>query len=334
VRKFIALVVKDFKIQYNSPLMLVFSLGFPLLYLFLFGFMEKSSQNNLQLWVDEELSYEFEDKTQTNLQYLDATIPINIEYAKREKLLADFDKGKLPVIYYLADGEKTLFLNMNKNKSTLVYNMLRNKFYPVETKHFNLKTKFSMNYALLSMVFNFLLLFSSLSFGSALMSLEIKKHNILILLKAGISKGELIVSKLLGVFVMQVLTFIVFYTVAILTKQLSFNLAMIWYIPFIIIPTGMLGIFFSSVTANESVKALLPMFFWFPSIFFGIIKESISPLTATILKINPLILISELIEQIIRNDVSYQLLLIISGTTVVLFFISIFFMKRTIIKSM
>lgn len=314
--------------------MLIFTLGFPLMYLFLFGFMEKSSGNNLKIWVDEELSYEFEDKTQTNMQYLEETIPINIEYVKKEQLLDDFDKGKLPVIYYLNAGEKTLYLNMNKNKSTLVYNMLQSKFYPIETKHFNLKKKFSMNYALLSMVFNFLLLFSSLNFGSALLNLEIKKHNILILLKSGISKGELIISKVLGVFIMQIVTFTIFYSVAILTKQLTLNLNMIMYLPFIIIPTSLLGIFFSSVTANEGLKAILPMLFWFPSIFYGAIKESLSPIVTMILKINPLILLSELIEQIIRNDVSYQLLITISGITVVLFFMSIFFMKRTIIKSM
>jgi len=334
MKKFIALIIKDFKIQYKSPLMLIFSLGFPLMYLFLFGFMEKSSADNLKLWVDEDLAYEFDNQKQQSYEYLDGLIPINIEYAPKDELLSDFDKGQLPIIYYLDDGEKTLYLNMNKNNSAFVYNILRSKFYPVETKHFNLKKKFSMNYALLSMVFNFLLLFSSLNYGSALMNLEIKKHNILILLKSGISKGELIISKLLGVFAMQIVTFIIFYTVAILTKQLSFNLTMIWYLPFIIIPTGMMGIFISSITANEGLKAILPMLFWLPSIFFGVIKENISPLTTIILKLNPIILISELIEQIIRNDVSYQLLFIISGTTIVFFFLSIFFMKRTIIKSM
>ncbi len=334
MRKFIALVIKDFKIQYKSPFMLIFSLGFPLLYLFLFGFMEKSSANNLKIWVDKNLAYEFDNQDQQSFEYLEEIIPVNIEYADKEELLLDFDKGKLPVIYYLDEGEKTLYINMNKNKSTFVYNILRSKFYPIETKHFNLKKTFSMNYALLSMVFNFLLLFSSLNYGSALMNLEIKKHNILIILKSGVSKGELIISKLLGVFAMQILTFTVFYSVAILTKQLSLNLAMIWYLPFIIIPTGMLGIFFSSVTANEGFKAILPTLFWFPSVFYGAIKESLSPLVTTILKVNPLILISELIEQIIRNDVSYQQLFIISGTTVILFFMSIFFMKRTIIKSM
>lgn len=334
MRKFIALIIKDFKIQYKSPFMLIFSLGFPLLYLFLFGFMEKSSGNNLKVWVDRDLAYEFDNKNQQSFEYLDGLIPVNIEYVDKEALLLDFDKGKLPVIYYLDDGQKTLYLNMNKGKSTIVYNLLRSKFYPIETKHFMLKKKFSMNYALLSMVFNFLLLFSSLNYGSALMNLEIKKHNILILFKCGISKAELIISKLIGVFLMQIVTFTIFYSVAILTKQLSLNLTMIWYLPFIIIPTGMLGIFFSSVTANESLKGLMPMFFWFPSVFYGAIKESLSPLTATILKINPLILISELIEQIIRNDVSLQLIATISGITIVLFFISILFMNRTIIKSM
>lgn len=334
MRKFIALIIKDFKIQFNSPLMLIFSLGFPLLYLFLFGFMEKSSSNNLKVWVDQDLAYEFDNKEQENFEYLDGLVAVNIEYVAREKLLADFEKGQLPIIYYMDNGEKTIYLNMNKNKSTFVYNLLQSKFYPKETKHFTLKKQFSMNYALLSMVFNFLLLFSSLSYGSALMNLEIKKHNILILLKCGISKGELIISKLIGVFAMQIVTFIIFYSVAILTKQLSLNLTMVCYLPFIIIPTGMLGIFFSSVTANESAKALLPMFFWFPSIFYGAIKDSLSPLVANILKINPLILISELIEQIIRNDVSLSLIITISGITVVLFFVSIFFMKRTIVKSM
>jgi hypothetical protein len=314
--------------------MLIFSLGFPLLYLFLFGFMEKSSGNNLKVSVDENLAYEFDNQNQQSFEYLDGLIPINIEYATKEELLSDFEKGKLPVIYYLDEGEKTLYLNMNKNNSTFVYNLMRSKFYPIEAKHFNLKKRFSMNYALLSMVFNFLLLFSSLNIGSSLLDLEIKKHNILILLKSGISKGELIISKVMGVFIMQIVTFAIFYSVAILTKQLTLNLNMIWYLPFIIIPTSLIGIFISSVTANEGLKSILPMLFWFPSIFYGAIKESLSPLVTMIMKLNPLILLSELIEQIIRNDVSYQLLIILSGISVVLFFMSIFFMKRTIIKSM
>ncbi len=334
MKKFFALIIKDFKIQYKSPIMLIFSLGLPLLYLFLFGYMEKSSSNNLKVWVDKELANEFEDKDVDYFEYLEEKIPVNIEYMDKEDMLVDFDKGQLPVIYYLEDGQKTLYLNMNKNKSTLVYHLIRNKFNPIVSKHFNLKKKFSMNYALLSMVFNFLLVFSSLNYGSALLNLEIKKHNILILLKSGISKAELIVSKLLGVFVMQILTFTVFYIVAILTKQLSLNITMICYLPFIIFPTAMLGIFFSSMTANESLKSILPMIFWFPSIFYGAIKDSISPITANILKINPLILVTELIEQIIRNDVSMQLLATISAISLVFFFLSIFFMKRTIIRSM
>jgi len=334
MKKFIALVVKDFKIQYKSPFMLIFSLGLPLLYLFLFGYMEKSSSDNLRVWVDKNLAYEFDNKDEDYFEYLEEKLPVKIEYMDKVSMLEDFEKGKLPVIYYLENGERTLYLNMNKNKATFGYHLIRSKFNPMTTKHFNLKKKFSMNYALLSMVFNFLLVFSSLNYGTALLSLEIKKHNILILLKSGITKAELIISKLIGVFIMQILTFAVFYSVAILTKQLTLNLTMIWYLPFIIFPTAMLGIFIASMTANDNIKGILPMLFWFPSIFYGVLKDTISPVTEAILKINPIILVSELIEQIIRNDVSFTLLGTISAITIAFFFLSIFFMKKTIIRSM
>ena len=109
MKKFIALIVKDFKIQYKSPFMLIFSLGLPLLYLFLFGYMEKSSADNLKAWVDKDLAYEFDNKSEDYFEYLEEKLPVKIEYMDKTSMLEDFEKGKLPVIYYLDDGENSLF---------------------------------------------------------------------------------------------------------------------------------------------------------------------------------------------------------------------------------
>ncbi len=332
--KYIALIVKDIKILYKNPVVLIFSLGIPILYLFLFNFMMNSSGDNLKLHVQKELSQEFGGKDEITLEYLESPIPLNIEYVRRDSLLMEFEKGKLPIIYYMDGEEKVVYLNTNKEKSGLIYALLKDKFYPITEKRFTLKKKFSMNYALLTIVLNFLLLLSSMNYGTSMLHHEIQKHNILLVLKSGISKAELLLSKLVCVLLIQIVSFGLFYSLAIATGMLTFSFSLLIYLPVVVIPTAMVGLFFASVTANEMIKGYLPMLLWFPTIFYSVIKESLNSVVEFILKLDPLILITELVEQIIRNDVSINLVIMIGILTVVLFFLSLILMKRTIIKSM
>ena len=334
MKKHIALIIKDIKILYKNPVVLIFSLGIPILYLFLFNFMVNSSGENLKLYVQNELSGEFDGKDEITLEYLEAPIPLSIEYVEKDSLLSEFEKGKLPIIYYIENDENIIYLNTNKEKSALVYSLLREKFYPITEKKFILKKKFSMNYALLTIVLNFLLLFSSMNYGTSMLHHEIQKHNILLVLKSGISKAELLLSKLACVLIIQLVSFGLFYSLAVSTGMLTFSFSLLVYLPVVVIPTATVGLFFSSITANDMVKGYLPMLLWFPTIFYSVIKDSLNPFVEFILKLDPLILLTELVEQIIRNDVSMNLVFMIAGITVILFFLSLVFMKRTIIKSM
>ncbi len=334
MKKYVALIVKDVKILYKNPVVLIFSLGIPILYLFMFNFMINSSGDNLKLHVQKELATEFDNKSEIILQYLEAPIPLNIEYVSKDSLLNEFNRGKLPIIYYQDAGEKIVYLNTNKEKSGLIYSLLKEKFYPITEKKFTLKKRFSMNYALLTIVLNFLLLFSSMNYGTSMLHHEIQKHNILLVMKSGISKAELLLSKIACVLLIQIVSFGLFYTLAIATGMLSFSFSLLIYLPAVVIPTAMIGLFFASVTANEMIKGYLPMLLWFPTIFYSVIKDSLNSVVDFILKLDPLILITDLVEQIIRDDVSTNLVMMIGLITVVLFFLSLILMKRTIIKSM
>ena len=334
MRKFLAMIVKDIRIQFKNPFLFLFFLGLPIVYLLLFRFMIFNSSNDLEFYVDRNLSYEFNSTDTLVVNYLEAPIKLSINYMRKDSLLAEFNKGKLPVIYYKENNEKIMHLNLNKEKATIIYNILEEKFYPVKFKKFTLKKTFSMNYMLLSMVFNFLLIFSSLSYGSTYLGSEISKQNILLLLKSGISKSEIILGKIVGIFLIQILAFTVFYVFATSSGMLAHTPKLFFYLPFIIIPVALVGIFISSITPNENIQRMLPMLLWFPSMIYPTIKSNLSDISRFLINLDPLVVVSELVEQIIRNDISIYTIAILSTSALLFYFLSIFFLKRTIIKSM
>lgn len=333
MQKILAIVKKDLKIMFKSPMALVLFLGMPLGYLIFVQFIVANETNDLKFHVANSLAQDFNNKDTLTINYLEEPVKITVSYLQKDSLLAEFEHGNIAIAYYEEAGEKVMHLNMNKNNANIIFNILKEKFYPVKEKKFTLKKKFSMNYMLLSMVMNFLLIFSSISYGSSFLEDEIQKQNILFLLKAGLRKSEIILSKILGVLLIQLVAFTIFYLVAVLTGMLQNSLSLFLYLPLIIIPAALTGLCISSITTNKSLKGILPMLFWFPSLIFPLIKENISDITATIIKLNPLVVVIDLIEQVIRNDISGTTLISLSVSTLFMFTLSIIFLKRTIIKS-
>lgn len=333
-RRLFSLIKKDLKIQFKNKFALFFFLGLPLIYLVFFNFIGKKKQGHLEIYCQKELSSQFADRDTVYSEYMGVRLPLAVKYIEKNELINQFNKGEITAAFYKENDEIILNLNTNRKDAQQIYNSVREYFYPIMVHHFKLRKIFSMQYILFGIVFNFLLLYSSLNYGSSLLSRELLGHNILFLKKSGLSNLEIIFSKALTVLVMQYAVFTVFIIIGKLMNMLEGGYQFYIYIPLIVLPSAVVGLFVSSITKSQELRGILPVFLWFPTIFYSMIKDDVSFFTKMLFLLDPLVTVSEFIEQVQKGNPNLDTMLLIAGFTVVFSIVGALFLKRTIIKSL
>ncbi len=333
MKRYWSLIKKDLLIHAKDPIGFLFFLGFPIIYLVAFSFMMKVVHKDLTIDVDKNLAYKFNNQDTILVDYLGEKVKLALNYRSKESLLKDFEKERIPAIYYSENGENILYVNINKTKGATVYKFLDSYFSIRKKDSFVLKKKQNFNFALLNMVLNFFIVFGSITLASSSLADEIKKQNILLLLKSGLSYCSILVSKLLFTLVLQILLFFIFYLFCSFSGLLDINLNFFLYLPLIIVPTAMVGIFLSSISTKSNITLPIMMLLWFPSMFYPLVKDNLNSVVKFLLQFDPLILVTDFIEQAFRNDINLETVVYIVISTIVFFIISMLFVKKTTLKN-
>ena len=158
MNKIIALIKKDYKIQIRNLLPLFFSVGFPLAYLFFINYLFSNDNNNLKLYVDNSVSHMFKMERSITIDYLDEPITVKIEYLQKDSILHLFNKGKIPIAFYNDKINNVFLLNINKSRTTLIYNVMRNYFFPKTPNKYIIKKTFDFNSMMLIIILKLLVI--------------------------------------------------------------------------------------------------------------------------------------------------------------------------------
>lgn len=296
--------------------------------------ISKVDYGNLILYVDKDLAYLFDNESMIESHYIGSPVIIDLKYLERDRLLEDLEKEELPIVFYKTDVGNTIYLKANEHITQITYSVIKDWLNTIEEPVFHVKTQVRADYTIIIMVLNILFIFGSLNRASSLLSTEINGQNMLILMKSGLMRYQIVFSKILCVFIMQLMIFIFFYLIALKLDLMDFSLMLIGFFPLLIFPSAIVGIFFVSVSNNETIRHFLPTIWWMPSLFYGFLKDEISTLWTFIIELNPLISTVELLGQILRNEVNKHTIVTLMVSSAFVLVLSLVLLKRTVIKSM
>ena len=332
--KLIHLIIKDLRIQFKSIFELLIFYGLPIVIALLMSFMFKGIGKNLIIYVEEKLANDFNNKEEITVEYIEKDYTIAIEYLSKDIIIENIAKDRYPIAYYEENGKKILYINRSNRKSDVLYDLIYNYFYPITEKKFEIHSVQNISYNILSIGINMFIIMASLSLAIYSLREEIVDKNILILKKAGITNFEILISKLLYILIIEMPFFTIYYFLLLKLNIIEYNLALLYLLPIIIILSAQIGLFISSITINRHHQTILMYFLWMPSLLYFIIEKSLSNISKILLRINPLINNSILIDQILRKDVSFYTIIYCVITFIIFFVLSLIFMKRTILKNM
>lgn len=302
----IHVIIKDIKLILKKPFNIFVILILPLLYLFIFSFINSSSTKNLILYADSKYSNVFKNKNSINVLYMGKNIKIKIKYYDIKILFKNFNNNKYPVIFTVENNKNTVYVNQSNQKAITIYNLLN--FYFTKDKNIIFKTLKSKNQLMLSLVINMLIIFGALNISINSLSKEIDYRTIFIIKKLGFNNISIIIEKLIFVIIIEYIFFMIFvfifnmFNIGNLTKSLYF------IIPIISLNSAVLGLLIVSIFKEREVHTFIFLLFWIPTMFFPIIEDSISNITKFIFYIDPLMLSTLILKNAFIDKISLKLL--------------------------
>lgn len=326
--------MKDIRIEFGNRLGLLLFMGLPLVFLFLLNYANEGMVAKCTVYVDAALHGDFQGRTSAEVSYLGEPVEIYFLYLPKKEILEDLESGRCPLGIYRDDVEgKTIHLNPSHEGSMKTYHVLREFLMPMAGTEFALRQSTSFQSPVLALVVNLFVILGSVSFGRTSLRRELADKNILFLLKAGLSPAQILTSKLLFVLVLMNLLFALFMKVAqgMIAAELGLT-ALLLLQPVIILST-LTGLFLSTISLRAQVQSFLQTLLWLPSFFYPLLKATLPALPLLLLKANPLILATEMLDSMLIEQAAPLLIGTLALVGTLLFIVSIFTLNRAILRN-